>query len=358
MSSLASRELRQSLSVFINKSTHKALIILLADIAIYISAFCGVVLFDSVLLKFICSCIVGLKMASLFVIGHDAAHDSFVNNSLLNKIIARLAFLPCYHNYSLWLIVHNRYHHQLTNMKDVNSWSPLSKQEFDNVPIYRKALERLYRCPLGIPFNYLIERWWKNKFFPFKRLTGVYKRKYWFDFTLVLSYLLGQVSFLTYLGLVSVNNTVIEMVVFGFIQPLIVFAFMVGFSVYQQHTHESVAWFDNQVDKKTYGYVEDVTIHVKYPHWYNVLSHNVMEHTAHHVDPRIPSYNLGKAQTRLVSLYGDRLISIGFSLNNFLQTMKKCKLYDYENHCWLNFNGVPTTACLIKKEDMSLSYAA
>lgn len=353
MSGLSLKELRGNLSDYIKKSTPKALIICLADFSIYLAAICGVILFDNILLKFICSCLIGLKMASLFVIAHDAAHDNFFNNSLLNRVIGRLAFLPCYHNYSLWLIVHNRFHHQFTNMKGLNSWSPLSKNEYDSLPSFKKGLEQLYRSPLGISFNYLVERWWKNKFFPFKKLTGNFQGKYWFDFLLVSLYLTAQVCFFIYVGVNSASSSVIEMMTLGLFWPLFVFAFMVGFSVYQQHTHETVPWFDDNDERKIYGHTEDVTLHVKYPGWYNILSHNVMEHTAHHIDPRIPSYNLAKAQQKIEAMYFDSMKIMKFSLRETLLTMEKCKLYDYENHYWLDFDGNKTSEPIIFEEEIA-----
>ncbi len=28
-----------------------------------------------------------------------------------------------------------------------------------------------------------------------------------------------------------------------------------------------------------------------------------------------------------------------FSIKAFLNTLRKCKLYDYEQHCWMDFEG-------------------
>ena len=89
-----------------------------------------------------------------------------------------------------------------------------------------------------------------------------------------------------------------------------------------------------------------------------MISHNAMEHTAHHVDPRVPLYNLSKAQTVLCELYGQDLLKMDFSLFNFLSTMKKCKLYDYENHLWLDFEGPPTSSKLVVVEELDYAKAA
>ena len=68
-----------------------------------------------------------------------------------------------------------------------------------------------------------------------------------------------------------------------------------------------------------------------------------MEHTAHHVRPSIPLYHLKEAQDKLESLHGERVVHYKWSIKNHLEIVSRCKLYDYENHRWLDFNGNPTT---------------
>ena len=352
------KQLRLAIAQYAKPDNSKALIIFSIDMLVYTACIGGIIFMENSFLRIIFSIIVGLKMASLFVIAHDAAHDSYTDNKLLNKVIARLSFLPCYHNYSLWLIAHNRLHHQLTNIKGVNSWSPLSKKEFDEMPAWRKKLERLYRSPAGIPLNYLIERWWKDKFFPYKRLINEFKLSAWLDFFLVLGYLTIQIIAFAYIGKNMSHTNAYEMIILGVIIPLIVFCFLVGFSVYQQHTHESVPWFKTVKERDAFGGVEDVTVHVRYPYWYNLVSHNVMEHTAHHVDPRVPLYHLADAQLAISNVLQDDMKSISFSLKSFQETMRRCKLYDYKEHSWVDFDGKPTSAKLIEEEASALPCAA
>ena len=159
MNSYNTRQLRLAISEYTERSTPIGLSIFLFDVLIYISAIAGVIFMENLFLRVVCSVVAGLKISTLFVIAHDAAHASFVRNRMLNKLIARLAFLPSYHNYSLWLIAHNKLHHQSTNIQGGNSWSPLSKEEYDALPGWRKHVEQFYRSPVGISFYYLIERW-------------------------------------------------------------------------------------------------------------------------------------------------------------------------------------------------------
>lgn len=351
MVNLNTKRLRAAISEYTQRSTGLALLIFVADILVYIATVAGAIFLENVTLGILCSVIAGLKISSLFVIAHDAAHDSFTSSRVLNKVIARISYLPSFHNYSLWLIAHNRLHHQLTNLKGVNSWSPLSKEEYDALPAWRRMVERFYRSPAGICFNYLIERWWKDKFFPYKRIIGKFRAAYWVDFLLVFTYLISFIGLLVYAGKELSHTSPVEVLILGFIIPFTIFNFMVGFSVYQQHTHENVPWFKSEEEREKFGGPEDITIHVRYPYWYNVISHNVMEHTAHHVDPRIPLYQLAKAQNALGKVLGDKMITVRFSLKGFLQTMAKCKLYDYENHCWFDFNGKPTSRINLVTEE-------
>jgi omega-6 fatty acid desaturase (delta-12 desaturase) len=75
-----------------------------------------------------------------------------------------------------------------------------------------------------------------------------------------------------------------------------------------------------------------------------VSLHNIMEHTAHHVDTRIPLYNLTAAQAGVEEAFGaENVISERFSLAGMARTFRTCQLYDFEKHQWLSFDGRPTT---------------
>lgn len=350
MNHLDKRQLRTAISKYTQSSTELALLIFAIDLIIYISAIMGVILLEMFSLRILCSVIAGIIMSSIFVIGHDAAHNSFTRSRILNLVIGRIAFLPSLHNFGLWLTAHNRLHHHLTNLKGVNSWSPLSKKEFDALPAWKQTVERFYRSPLGICFNYMIERWWKNKFYPYKKIIGKYNSVY-YDFLLIVAYLVFYLCLLGYVSLELTHTNPIEVLTLGFFLPFIIFNFMVGFTVYQQHTHESIPWFKSKEERETFGKAEKITMHVCFPRWYNLMSHNAMEHPVHHVDPRIPLYYLPEAQKTFASLVGDDLHYVNFSLKGFLQTMAKCKLYDFENHCWLDFNGKLTSRIKLTSEE-------
>jgi omega-6 fatty acid desaturase (delta-12 desaturase) len=352
------KQLRAAVVKYTDKSNSKALFLFVADMSMYIAAISGIIFLENIYARILCASLAGFKIASIFVIAHDAAHDSFVKNKFMNKVIARMSFLLSLHNYSLWLIAHNRSHHQMTNIKGPNSWSPLSYDDYQQLPAWRKMVERVYRTPIGIPIYYLVERWWRVKFYPYNRLVSGDKTIHFLDFSMILVYLTAFLSLLVFAGLNVAHTSPIELLILGFIIPMLVSAFMIGFTVYYQHTHETIPWFKSDDERSVMGGVDELTMHVRFPHWYNLISHNAMEHTAHHVDPRIPCYYLDKAQAEIARVLGDELATMKFSLPALLRTMKNCKLYDYEEHCWLNFNGEPTTSTILLDESTEFAFAA
>jgi omega-6 fatty acid desaturase (delta-12 desaturase) len=58
--------------------------------------------------------------------------------------------MPTLFNYRLWLFDHNATHHSQTNDPHRDLYKPFSKEAFDALPGYRRALEKIYRTPAGM----------------------------------------------------------------------------------------------------------------------------------------------------------------------------------------------------------------
>ena len=56
----------------------------------------------------------GTAMTGLFVVGHDAGHNSFSKNQLVNDIVGTVMFMPLIFPFEPWRIKHNT-HHAHTN---------------------------------------------------------------------------------------------------------------------------------------------------------------------------------------------------------------------------------------------------
>jgi fatty acid desaturase len=58
------------------------------DLFLYVFMVAGTFVFESAALKVGCSVSAGLVISSLFVIGHDAAHNSYTGSRRLNILIS------------------------------------------------------------------------------------------------------------------------------------------------------------------------------------------------------------------------------------------------------------------------------
>jgi omega-6 fatty acid desaturase (delta-12 desaturase) len=109
-----------------------------------------------------------------------------------------------------------------------------------------------------------------------------------------------------------------------------------------------VPWYGDVADWSYYAGQVRATVHIELPRPVELVLHNIMEHTAHHADPRVPLYNLEQAQKNLEAAYGDNIVVVPFTLGGLFKTLRTCRLFDYENHRWLDWNGTPTTASLLE----------
>jgi acyl-lipid omega-6 desaturase (Delta-12 desaturase) len=353
-----SKKLREALEPYVRRSNGLAWGLLIATIAVYAAAVAGAVALPPLAARLAAAMLAGAAISSLFVIGHDAAHGAYTASRRMNAVIGRIAFLPALHNYSLWQVQHNRLHHRLPNLRGYNSWSPMTKATFDSLPLWRRAVERLYRSPLGFAPYYLVERWWKDKFFP--RRSRERRLAFWLDFALLIAFLAAFIAVLALSGR-WLGTGAVEAVLLGFALPYLVWSALMGATTYLQHTHPRVPWFEALGEWRRLGGQQEVTIQLQVPRWYGLISHHIMDHPAHHLHPKIPLYRLAAAQRELNRLLGPRAITQRFSPGFLLSTIACCKLYDYQRHCWLDFAGRPRSDCTLPAtpgNDAKAAYAA
>lgn len=290
----------------------------------------------------------GNLISTIFVLGHDAAHNSLTPKPWLNRLLAYICFLPSLHNYSLWRVQHNRLHHRVPNVRGFDSWSPYSPDEFRALSPWRRWLERHYRSGLGFSTYYLQQRWWKDKFFPHRRLVRAMgeplRRAAYRDFAILAVWLALFWTALVLLGRHNANPSPWLALLFGWAVPFVVWNFMIGYAVYYQHTHPRIPWFRTAEEMDALGGQEHVTVNLVHSRAYDFLSHRIMQHTAHHVHPLIPHYRLHEAQARLLEVVGPAAVVEEFTLRHAITVVRACKLYDYEQAQWTDFAGRPTSA--------------
>ena len=327
------------------KSLSRGLRILIAHYAIYLLTLLGALAPLPLGANLLFALANGAMIGLIFLIGHDAAHSSWVPGRVANRWCARLAFLPSLHSRSLWELVHNHIHHSYTNLKGVDYvWTPMSKAEYDARSFPRRMLERFYRGPLGPLLYYWTAFWLPKLVLP---ISAESRRdwKHHVPDTLFLFLAGGAlISGIAFAGLwLAPERPLWLILLIGWFVPFAVWNWLMALSIFLQHNHPRVPWFANQAEWSFYNGAIRGAAHVDLPFDFLVLFKWVMLHNAHHVMPSVPLYNLAEAQRKLIQAYDEDVVRYQFSLGEYRRIYRACKLFDFERKQWTDFNGTPTS---------------
>ena len=127
----------------------------------------------------------------------------------------------------------------------------------------------------------------------------------------------------------------------GVVLPFAGWNWMMGWAIFEHHTHPRVPWFADEREWRAAGAQTLCTIHIVLPEPADFILHRIMQHTAHHLDVTVPLYRLREAQEAVEA--AAEPLTYRWSPFTFLRHLRMCKLYDFENHCWLGFDGKPSS---------------
>jgi len=337
------------------RSVAKGIGLTLLTTAIYLATLIPIFLTHSWWLKTALGYLNGLAIGMMFLVGHDACHMGLTPVGWLNRLLGRFVFLPSLHPYCGWEYSHNGLHHGMTNLKDIDpGYSPMTKAEFDALPRWRQWLERLYRTWLGLALFYLIEIWGKSATFPSPEHRARMRnlRAFRWDRWMVAGYALLIIGLCAGFGAAirppgsSAVWAALGHVAVAWLWPFLIWNGTIGFITFQQHTHPEVRWFDNEQEWTFYETQVRGTVHIEFPLLLRLMFHNINEHTAHHINPRVPLYELKTAQDEVRRILTNDVRVLIWRPWMTIDTLRRCKLYDFRNHQWLDFRGRPTSASM------------
>jgi acyl-lipid omega-6 desaturase (Delta-12 desaturase) len=342
---------RHELRALHSRSTAKGVAIFLLDLVVFATAIGFCVLTDSLWLKAGLSVVAGISTSLLFVVAHDACHQSLTPHRWLNRLIGTLAFLPCLHPFSLWDLGHNRIHHTFTNRRGKDYvWEPLTHAEFAALSGLQKLKYRFFRTAVGHYWYYLSEIWWKKMFFPRRAEIGNYKRDYVIDHVVLSAWLVvwpGAILEATWLasGKAAQFGELGMSLLICCIIPFLVFNLLMSSVIYLHHMHPQVAWVTagDEIDQRRLQMM--TSVHVVFPYYTNLVFHRIMEHTAHHLRPGIPLYNLENGQTLLETSFPEIIVH-KWSPRSHFDILARCKLFDLKRRCWVGYDGAPTAPAI------------
>jgi omega-6 fatty acid desaturase (delta-12 desaturase) len=340
------KQIRQWLVPLALRTTARPVLLLAFDYALLVAALVGAVMAEAWWARLACGMAAGFVTGRLFIIGHDACHQSLTPHRRLNHWLGRIAFLPSFTPYSLWEVGHNVVHHGYTNLKGFDFvWAPHTREEFAALTPWQQRLDRIYRSGWAPGLYYMVEIWWKRMFFPSRRQMPTRRRVFLLDNLLVSAFAL------LWLGALGVAARAAQVplapvLLYAFAVPFLFWCAMIGFVVYVHHTHVAVHWHAERGEWSRAQPFVSTTVHLTFPFALGGAMHHIMEHTAHHVDMTIPLYRLKQAQARLEQMLPGRIIVQRFSWRWYFDTARRCKLYDFARRCWTDYAGRPTSTPL------------
>jgi len=322
--------------------TARALVLVGVDLLLYVGAFAWVVMASSLLVKMLAAVCLGTVISRLFILGHDACHQSLTAHRTLNRWIGRLVFLPSLTPYSLWEIGHNVVHHGYTNLKDFDFvWQPMNLATYRSASPWRRGLERVYRSGWAPWLYYLVEIWWTRMMFPARRHMPTRRRAFLLDCVMVSAYGIAWLGLLIALAFATGQSAVV-LLLLGGVVPFLVWNGFIGFVVYVHHTHPAVSWYADKASWSAASPFVSTTVHLTFRSPMSRVLHHILEHTAHHVDMSVPLYRLRAAQALLEERLAGYIVVQPFTWRWYRSTARSCKLYDYAARRWTNFDGMPS----------------
>jgi acyl-lipid omega-6 desaturase (Delta-12 desaturase) len=278
-----------------------------------------------------------LAVSALFVVGHDAAHQALFSRRWLNNVVGRVAMLPSWHLYSAWVFGHNRVHHGFTARQGYDFvWHPYTPAQYAAMSKPARLRHRVEWSFAGPGAYYLREVWWHKmiRWNAGGRWTKPVRR----DRALVGGVILSAAGGLAGWSLgggASVAATV-WLVTRVLVVPFLGFTFTIGSIVHIHHIAPDIKWLRRDEWTKFAAQMEGTTV-LRAGRGLNFFLHWIMVHVPHHVDMRIPMYNLEKATAAIEAAFPGRIIDRPFRIRDFVANTKRCKLYDFDAGRWLRY---------------------
>jgi omega-6 fatty acid desaturase (delta-12 desaturase) len=336
------RHIRTWLAPLSGRSTGIALALVAFDLALFAACLVATALAPRAWEQVLAAVATGLVIGRLFILGHDACHQSLTAHRSLNRWIGRIVFLPSLTPYSLWEVGHNVVHHGYTNLRGFDFvWQPRSLDEYRALPRGRRVLERIYRSGWAPWLYYIVEIWWARLLFPNRTHMPTRRAVFHLDGLLACGFALAWTAGLA-AAAHATGQSVAWLVGVGFVLPFLVWNGLMGFVVYVHHTHPGIAWY---ADKTAWAAAQpfvSTTVHLTFRSRMGSFLHHIMEHTAHHVDMSLPLYRLKAAQALLEERLAGHIVIQPFSWRWYADTARRCKLYDFDARRWTDFKGRPT----------------
>ncbi|CAG9460809.1 unnamed protein product [Pedinophyceae sp. YPF-701] len=266
--------------------------------------------------------IAGTAFTGLFTVGHDCAHRAGFKNKLVEDVVGTVMMAPLIYPYEPWRIKHNQ-HHAHTNKLEVDTaWHPVPREEMAK---WGPVKSFLYQTFLGTP----LKLWasighWLIWHFNLDLYEEKQKPRVMVSLAAVFAFMaIGWPTIIYYTG------------VWGFVKywlmPWMGYHFWMSTFTLAHHTAPHIPFKEakdwNPAQAQLGG-----TVHCDFPRWVEFLTHDINWHVPHHVNAKIPWYNLRKATQSLRENWGEYMNHTDFNPRMLRYMCAECHVYDPENN--------------------------
>lgn len=260
----------------------------------------------------------GLGGWGLHCIAHDCGHGSFSTNRRFNYAVGHVSLLPLAYPFHSWRHVHNLHHGHTNSLELDTDWRPVSREVYDRMSLKDRVIYHSTRswAAWAGTINYWAESGFRADYFPKKSMRDDVKRSGRITAAILVPYLVG-------LGVRGGPLAVAKY----FLAPWVATHAWFSITTLMHHSAEDVPYLRQEHWTKNAGKLM-VTTDFIYPKWLHFLTHNISIHTAHHVAPVIPFYNLPEAQLALKQAYPGMVREEKAGIRKVWSIVTKCRFYD------------------------------
>jgi omega-6 fatty acid desaturase (delta-12 desaturase) len=263
-------------------------------------------------------------LVRLFIIFHDCGHGSYFKSEKINRTVGMFFGILAFTPYDKWHNQHMRHHGSVGNLdkRGVGDVWTMTREEYLASSKWERIKYRVYRNPvvmfgIGSLYLFLIQNRLTRKSMSRKEKLNVYLTN--------VALLLLFVVMGTAIGFAEFLIIQLSMLYIAAISGLWLF--------YLQHQYEDVEWFRNK-DWNFRTVALQGSSYVKFPKLLQWFSGNIGFHHIHHMNARIPNYNLSRC-------YRENAVFNEVKPVTFLMGLRslKLRLWDEQIRKMVSFSG-------------------
>jgi acyl-lipid omega-6 desaturase (Delta-12 desaturase) len=260
----------------------------------------------------------GLGGWGLFCVAHDCGHHSFSRDRKLNAIIGHLSLIPLLYPFHGWRHMHNLHHSHTNSLELDTDWRPVTRLQYQRMSRWEKFVygsTRSWLFWLGT-VNYQRHSGFRPSMFAKMEARNEVRRSILF------------VAVVAAIGLPAlIYFTGISGFFLYFLMPWLAIHAWFSLTTMMHHISDETPFLTKE--HWTFnGSRLLLTTDYMYPRWLLFLTNYITVHTAHHVAPIIPHYNLMEAQAALKSAYPGMVREKPLSIKDVWRVARYCHLYD------------------------------